>query len=161
MATYPNILTPPPHHPITPPRRRRARRGFTQIEVLVTILLLAIVVPVAMQAVSTATGAASAARHKSVAAGLAESKMAELIATGEWQTGATSGGFGEEYPEYRWDARAVNWTEPSVTQLDVVVSWTTARRGDESIVLSTLVYVSNATAGGTGATGSTGTGGKQ
>ena len=158
------MFTPTLRYADTPsqPRPRR-RSGFTLIEVLATILLLAIVVPVAMQAVNTASSAASAARHKSVAAGLAESKMAELIATGDWQTGAVSGGFGEEYPEFRWDARAVNWTEASVTQLDVVVAWKTARRGDESLVLSTLVYQSNATqegaAGATGAPGATGAGG--
>ena len=158
------MSTPTPRHSVTPtlPRRPRPPRGFTLVEVLATILLLSIIIPVAMQAVSTATLAASAAKNRSTAAGLAESKLAELIATGDWQTGAVSGGFGDEYPDFRWDARAVNWTEASVTQLDVVVSWKTARRGDESIVLSTLVYLSNATQGGTGSTGTgaaSGTGG--
>ena len=155
MATYPGILTAPPRCPTAAPRPR-ARGGFTLIEVLATILLLSIVIPVAMQAVSASTGAASAARHKTVAAGLAESKLAELIATGDWQTGAVSGTFGEEHPEFRWDARAVNWTEASVTQLDVVVTWTSSRRGEESIVLSTLVYLSGTTQEGTGSTGASG-----
>lgn len=73
--------------------RPRRPRGFTLIEVLATIFLLAIVVPVAMQAISVSTSAASVAEHQTTAAALAESKLAELIATGDWQQGALSGNF--------------------------------------------------------------------
>src|SRR5215217_5397731 len=119
---------------------RRRRAGFTLIEVLATLLLLAIVIPVAMQAISLASGTASAAKHRAEAAGLAEGKLAELIATGDWQTSGLQGDFGEGYPDYQWFAQVKNWSESEVMQLDVIVNWTSARRGEESVVVSTLVY---------------------
>ena len=120
------------------PRRRAA---FTLVEVLATILMLAIIVPVAMQAVSLATGVAGAARHRAEAASLAEAQLAFLMTSGEWQTGTLQGDFTQQgFPEYQWFASVNNWTEANVQQLDVMVLWTTPRRGEESIVVSTLVY---------------------
>ncbi|MDB5296239.1 MAG: hypothetical protein JWO31_2222 [Phycisphaerales bacterium] len=151
-----------PHRPALPRHRPASRRrGFTLIEVLTTILLMAIIVPVAMRAVSASTGAASSAQHRTIAAGLADSKLAELVATGDWQNGGTGGDFGEYYPEYSWQARVDTWaTSAAVTQVQVVVSWTTARRGDESLTVATLVYPpGTAAASSTSSSSSTGTGG--
>ena len=66
------------------PRRRPATRrgGFTLIEVLATMLLLGIVLPVAMRGVSVALSAAGTARHLSEAAVLAEAKLNELATPG-------------------------------------------------------------------------------
>src|SRR5258708_4861349 len=84
--------------------------GFTLIEVLATIALLGIILPVAMQGVSVATGIASTARHRSEAGALAESKMTELIATQQYANGGTlSGDFGQDWPDYRWEAQTSDW----------------------------------------------------
>lgn len=119
------------------------RRGFSLIEVLSTILLISIVVPVAMQAVSTAMTGSSVARHRNEAAGLAEFKIAQLISSGDWQNGSQSGPFDGDNPDYTWDAQVNNWTQPNVQELEVRVYWTTGRRGQESIAVSTLVYLNN------------------
>ncbi|WP_261362025.1 type II secretion system protein [Humisphaera borealis] len=141
-------------------RRASARRnrGFTLVEVLATILMLAIIVPVAMQAVSLATGISGAARHRAEAAALAESQLAFLMTSGEWQTGTLQGDFAQQgFPEYQWYASVGNWTEANVQQLDVMVLWTTPRRGEESVVVSTLVYQLGAddSTGDAAATGAT------
>ena len=123
--------------------------------------MLAIIIPVAMQAVSLATNVAGASRHRAEAAALAESQMAFLMTSGEWQTGTLQGDFVQQgYPEYQWFASVSNWTQANVMQLDVLVTWNSARRGEESVVVSTLVYQLGFDDGtGEGTEGTTGTGG--
>ena len=123
-------------------RRRRAarRRGLTLVEVLATIVMMAIVLPAAMQGISLCTSSSVVARQRSEAAALAEAKLSELIATGEWQFGALSGEFGEEWPEYRWEGGASAWAADStMTELSVRVYWT-SRRQEREVVLTTLIY---------------------
>ena len=116
------------------------RRGLTLVEVLATIVMMAIVLPAAMQGITICTATSAVARQRSEAAALAESKISELIATGDWQFGALSGEFGEAWPEYRWEGSAAAWaSDPTMTELSVRVYWT--RRGQErEVVLTTLMY---------------------
>src|SRR5439155_80161 len=81
---------------------RAGRGGLRWVGVLATIVMMAIVRPAAMQGISLCLGAARDARQRSEAAALAEAKLAQLVATGEWQYGGTSGDFGDAWPEYRW-----------------------------------------------------------
>jgi prepilin-type N-terminal cleavage/methylation domain-containing protein len=143
---------------------RGRRHGFTLIEVLATIMLLAIVIPAITEGLHVATGMASSAKHRTEAAALAESKLNELVATGEWQSGQTAGDFTPDWPDYKWQATLSNWQYDNTTvglqQLDVQVSWLYRNRQD-SITVSTLVYVRADTSSSTGsaneAFGGTGT----
>jgi prepilin-type N-terminal cleavage/methylation domain-containing protein len=115
-------------------------RGMTLIEVLATVVLMAIVLPVAMQGVSLAVSASQVARQRTEAAALAESKLAELAATGDWQYGLLSGDFGPDWPDYRWSGAAEPWqSTTTMRQLSVRVIWT-ARGQDRQVILTTLVY---------------------
>lgn len=136
----------------------RVRRGVTLIEVLATIVLMGIVLPVAMRGVSLALSAASTARHRTEATSLAESKMGELLATGEWQYGGTAGDFGQEWPGYEWSAETGQWDSnvTDVTQLLVRVTWT-ARGERQKVDLYTLVYQNAAATGSTSGTGTAST----
>lgn len=91
----------------------RRTGGFTLIEVLAALMLMAVVLPVAMQGVSIATAAASSARHRNEAAALAQSKMDELLASMQAQQQQAntnmSGDFGEDWPDYQWSAEMVTW----------------------------------------------------
>lgn len=139
-------------------RRRSGAPAFTLIEVLATLLLLAIVLPVIMRGISMATSAGSLAKQRSDAYGLCESKLNELLATGQYQYGNLSGDFSPDYPQYRWTAQVLDWTDPNVEQLDVHVLWN-SRNSQQDIVLSSLVYpnANPATLGSTSPTPSTGT----
>ena len=120
------------------------RRGLTLIEVLATIVLISIVLPAAMQGVSMCLSAASLARQRTEAAGLAEAKLNELLATGDWQFGSTSGEFGEAWPGYRWGCGTSEFSDPTLSQLYVRVVWT--HRGQErDVTVTTLVYQSQST----------------
>ena len=116
------------------------RRGLTLVEVLATIVMMAIVLPAAMQGITLCTATSVTARQRSEAAALAEAKLGELIATGDWQFGALSGEFGEAWPEYRWSGSAGAWSsDPTMTELSVRVTWT-SRQQEREIVLTTLIY---------------------
>lgn len=123
----------------------RDRAGLSLIEVLATLVLVGIVLPVAMQGISVATSAGGVARRSAEAAALAEAKLNELVVTQEWNSGMLSGDFGEEWPDYTWKAETLDWLENpsgldmSLVRLDVYVSWIS--RGEErSVTVSTLVY---------------------
>ena len=53
----------------------RGRGGFTLVEVLASLALVAVILPVAMEGVSLAVGAAGLARDRIEAASLAETKL--------------------------------------------------------------------------------------
>lgn len=137
-------------------RQRCARKAFTLVEVLATLLLLAIALPCVMQGFSLANSAAFKSRRQNEASALAESKLNELVGTGAWQTGASSGDFGADWPEYTWSCAVNSWgTATGVDgtntsqQLDVTVTWKSGGK-DESYTVSTLVYQSaNATSSAT------------
>jgi prepilin-type N-terminal cleavage/methylation domain-containing protein len=144
--------------PTTRCRATHARRGgFTLIEVLATLVLLGIVMPVAMRGVSLALAASSIARRTAEATSLAEMKLNELVADGTWQTGGTGGDFADQnQPDYRWTCENVS-RDYGTHEVILHVIWT--QRGQERILsLATLVYP-DAYAGTTST--STATGGTQ
>jgi len=120
-------------------RKARATHGFTIVEVLATLTLAAIILPVAVNGILLCLATAGHARQQARAASLAQSTLAELVATGELYDAEMSGNFGEELPGYTWAARVSEWEDPRLVQVDVSVMWT--RYGQQRhVTLSTLVY---------------------
>ena len=122
---------------------RGARRGFTLVEILATLLLIAVVLPAAMEGITLAARAASTARHRTEAGGLASEKVAELVATNAWSGGVMSGDFSPNWPNYRWQGAIQQFNGDqsglNLQQLDVQVIWT-ERGQNQSVTESTLVY---------------------
>ena len=56
------------------------RRGFTLIEVLATMVLLALVLPAVMRGATVALSAAASAKHRTEAATFAEAKAEDIAA---------------------------------------------------------------------------------
>jgi len=119
-----------------PPWRSRA---FTLVEVLATLVLVAIILPVAMSGISLALETAGVSRRQTEATALAHAKMEEIVATGQWQNAELTGDFAPDRPEYRWSAQVGPWQGTQVRQLDVQVSWNQRGR-DRSVTLTTLAY---------------------
>jgi len=120
-------------------RRTSCCGAFTIVELLATLTLVCIVLPVAVHGILLCLDTAVHARHQAEAAALAQSLMAELVATGQWYDTELQGDFGDDRPEYRWVVQIGEWEDSRLSQLDVCVVWT--RRGqDRSVTLSTLVY---------------------
>jgi general secretion pathway protein I len=125
-------------------RRPIVRRGgFTLIEVLAAMLLIAIVLPIVMQGITAAAGASGTTRRRTEASGLAESKLGELIATSEWQGGVLQGDFSPDWPDYHWQATVNAWaddtTNSGLQQIDLKVFWKVDNRED-SVTVTTLAY---------------------
>jgi prepilin-type N-terminal cleavage/methylation domain-containing protein len=119
------------------------RRAFTLIEVLATLMLMAIVLPSVMKGISMATAAADSARHRTEAAGLAQSQMAQILASQSWSNGNQSGTFAPDWPDYSWESSVTSWPSDStgagLQEIDLKVSWSVNSR-PQSITLSALAY---------------------
>ena len=114
--------------------------GFTFIELLATVVFLGIIMPVAMQSIGLCTRLGGQSRRQIEAASLARTKLTELTCTGDWQSGEKSGDFGEDWPGYRWTAVVSSWTDSTVSQLELTVTWQSQSR-ERSVTFTTLVYV--------------------
>ena len=112
--------------------------GFTFIELLATVVLIAIIMPVAMRCIGLCTRLGGNARRQIEAASLASTKLTDLTTSGDWATGEKRGNFGTDWPGYEWTADVTSWTESTVRQLDLTVSWQSQGR-QRTMTLTTLV----------------------
>ena len=121
---------------------RRARAGatggFTLVEVLAALLFMAIVIPVTLEGFQVASRAGEYGQRKLIAARIAESKLEELVATGQWRQSSPYGTVTEGYRQYRWQMRMEPWTEGTLTLVTVGVYFPVQGR-DYEVHLSTLV----------------------
>lgn len=143
----------------TNPRRgccdNRARAGFTLAEVLAALLFMAIVIPVAVEALRVAGQAGTVAARKAAAARVADRLLNELVVSGQWQRASQSGTWIEGLHEYTWTLEEEPWEWGPLRLLTVRVSYP-VRGIEHEVALSTLVDA-NATASTTST--NTGTGG--
>ena len=118
----------------------RCRRcsGFTFIELLATVVLIGIIMPVAMHSIALCATLGGQARRQIEAASLARTRLTELTASDEWKTSQKDGDFGDDWPGYRWTAEVSSWTDSTMSQLDLTVFWR-SRGKERSVTLSTLV----------------------
>jgi type II secretion system protein I len=119
-------------------------RGFTLIEVLVALLLIGIVIPAIMHAITAAAQAGNAARHRNDAALLAKSQMASLIlAVSQGQNPVLAGDAEQNGFTFHWKSALQPWNQDTTTmgiqEIDLTVSWADGRRS-ESMRLSSLAY---------------------
>jgi prepilin-type N-terminal cleavage/methylation domain-containing protein len=115
--------------------------GFTFVELLATIVLISIVMPVVMRTIGLCTQIAGQSRRQVEAVCLATTKLTELTASHEWENSSSiRGDFGDDWPGYEWTITLATWAEDaSVRQLDLTVSWRSVGR-QRKVTLSTLVY---------------------
>ncbi len=120
-------------------RTRGRNEGFTFIELLATVVLIAVIMPVAMRSIALCTRLAGQSRRQVEAASLAKAKLTELIVTGDWEKGNKRGDFDKDWPDYEWSLDVTNWTDTLVRELALTVSWRSAGR-QRGVILSTLIY---------------------
>ena len=78
------------------------RRGFTLMEVMIAMAILAIALVVIFQSQSQSASMAAHARFLTTASLLAQSRMAEIEARGPRNFQSEDGDFGAGFPDYRW-----------------------------------------------------------
>jgi hypothetical protein len=114
--------------------------AFTLAEVLAALLFMAIVIPVALQAMRVAGRAGALAERKREAARVAEKILNESIVTTNWNSSALSGTIMEADREYRWRLRNESWSESDMRLLSVEVDFP-VQGEDYSVKMSTLANI--------------------
>ena len=97
------------------PARSRKDGAFTLVEVLASLLFLAIAVPAIVAALGVASRTSEVAERSSLAGELAENKLNEMVLDNAWQSAAQSNGdFGSDFPLYRWQMATQTWAGATV-----------------------------------------------
>ena len=89
-------------------------KGFTLLEVMIAMAILAITLVVVFQSQSQSISMAGGARFETTAALLAQSRMAEIEAANPENVASDNGDFGDDFPDYSWQ---VDVTETEIEQL--------------------------------------------
>ena len=122
-----------------PTRRPRRHGGFTFAELLATIVLIGIIMPVAMRTIALCTRLGGLSRKETEAASLARAKLTELVTSKDWQSGSKQGDFGSDWPAYQWTTDISTWTDSIVSEILLTVRWQ-SQGLEREVTLATLVY---------------------
>jgi general secretion pathway protein I len=132
--------------------------AFTLAEVLAAMLFLAIVIPVAVEALHVSSLAGEVAARKGVAARIADRILNESIVMTNWMGGAQNGTISEGALDFKWTLAVQNWpsgpgqTLTPQSGLPVPMQMLTAtvdfpaQGRDYSVTLSTLANLPNQSA---------------
>jgi len=114
------------------------RRAFTLIEVLAALLMMAIVIPVAMEGMSVASRVGVLGQRKAAAMRVAERLLNELVIENQLQQNSSSGTTADGDTSYPWTMRSEAWSEDAMLQLTVTVNFV-VRGNTYDVSVSTLV----------------------
>jgi prepilin-type N-terminal cleavage/methylation domain-containing protein len=117
---------------------RRARAAFTLVEVLAALTLMAIVIPVAVDAMRLANLAGQVGQRKAVAGRIAERVLNESLVTGQLRGATQNGVVQEGAQQYQWAIRSEAWSQDAMSLVTVQVTYPVQGR-DYQVGLSTLV----------------------
>ncbi len=119
------------------PYRRADRGGFTLAEVLAAMVFMAIVIPVAVQALRVANLAGEVGLRKAAAARVAERVLNEWLVTGSAAGSSESGSVREGVLEFRWTIQTEQWPGGTMQLATALVTYT-AQGQEYEVRLSTL-----------------------
>ncbi|MEO8716605.1 MAG: type II secretion system minor pseudopilin GspI [Burkholderiales bacterium] len=98
-------------------------RGFTLVEVLVALAIITVALLAALRAAGQATNAAGELRLRLFAGWVAENRLAEHRARGDWLAlGIARGAQSEGGVEFAWREEVVGTPNPAFRRIDVFVS---------------------------------------
>lgn len=128
-------------------RSRTATAGFTLLEVMVAVAVIAIALVTLIGAQSQSVTIATGAKFDAQASLLGQAKMAELSLATEAEQSDGRGDFGSEYPGFTWTAEVSDLTEddtgiPEVAGMLKAIELTVAFDQDPHLlyVLRTIVF---------------------
>ena len=105
-------------------------RGFTLLEVMIAVALIAIALVTLLGSQSQSVFFANSAKFETMAALLAQSKMSEITIQAADLLSSDSGDFGEDYPGYAWEAtvsdvsiEGLDAISDYLKQIDLAVTW--------------------------------------
>jgi len=130
--------TRPSCDPRSQPAGAGRRRGFTLVEILASLLMMAIVIPVAMEGMSIAARAGMLGQRKAAAMRVAERVLNELLVEGQTQQNSATGTTTEGDTAYPWTMRIENWSEDAMQQMTIAVTFTVQGNNYEVSVTTLL-----------------------
>ena len=108
----------------------KSDRGFTLLEVMVAVAIIAIALTTLLGSQSQSVSFANSAKFETMAALLAQSKMSEITAQGADSLSGSSGDFGDDYPGFTWEATVSDISIEGMSnisdylkQVDLTVAW--------------------------------------
>lgn len=97
-------------------------RGFTLVEVLVALAILAVALAAASRSVALATTSAADHKLRVLAGFVAENRMGELSARRVWPgLGVSEGSEGQAGIEFRWRAEVIATPHPQLRRIEIQV----------------------------------------
>jgi type II secretory pathway pseudopilin PulG len=123
--------------------------AFTLAEVLAALLFMAIVIPVAVEALHVASLSGEVAARRSEAYRVADAVLNESIVTTNWMSSTQSGSTFENSHQYHWTLSNEPWQQDSSMQMLTAEVTFSAGGREQSIRLKTLAASPTATAGTT------------
>ncbi|MCD6487035.1 MAG: type II secretion system minor pseudopilin GspI [Syntrophobacterales bacterium] len=95
--------------------------GFTLLEVMIAMAILATTLVVVFQSQSQSISMAGRARFETTASLLAQSRMAEIEAANPENVVSDSGDFGDDFPDYSWQVDVTETELESLKKIEVKV----------------------------------------
>jgi general secretion pathway protein I len=102
---------------------RKTKQGFTLLEVMIALAILALVGVAFLRAQASSVRLVNESVQISLATLLAKEKMAELEGDQTLETGKKSGTAEEAWMTFRWEQRVTPAEIPRLRKLQVAVSW--------------------------------------
>ena len=115
-----------------------ARSAFTLAEVLAAMVFMAIVIPVAVQGIRTASLAGEVAHRKALALRVAERILNESVVNQTSAQAVRNGTTQESNLDFRWTVRNELWKTDTMRQISAEVIFA-AQGQDYTVLLTTLV----------------------
>ncbi len=104
--------------------------GFTLLEVMIAVALIAIALTILLGSQAQSVSFANSAKFETMAALLAQSKMSEIVMQETTALSGDSGDFGEDYPGYAWETtvsdiaiEGVENISDYLKQIDLKLTW--------------------------------------
>jgi general secretion pathway protein I len=98
------------------------RKGFTLLEVMIALAILAISLTAVFRSQSQSVSMAGEARFLTTASLLAQSKMAEMEGMKPQDLRDGNGVFGDNYPNYHWRVEVKDTAFQYLKKIDVIVT---------------------------------------
>ena len=114
---------------------RNQQSGFTLLEVMIAIAILAIALLAVFQMQSQSISMATEARFTTTASLLAQSKMADVESAASLTNRTENGDFGPDYPQYGWNLKVTDTRISGFKRVEVTVfNKVLARGGSYSLL---------------------------
>ncbi|MBW1764014.1 MAG: prepilin-type N-terminal cleavage/methylation domain-containing protein [Deltaproteobacteria bacterium] len=118
------------NHQLVPFKMKKKEYGFTLLEVMVAMSIIAIALMAMLGSQSQSLSLANEAKFSTTSTLLAKSKIAEIEAEKPENLTSVSGNFGEDFPNYQWDLMVNDVALPGseevtdyLKQIDLNISW--------------------------------------